>query len=763
MLSSQFIKAGNTANRYDSYVSAPWFRKKFTLDSLPAAAKVTVGTPGFYRAFVNGHEITKGPLAPYISNPDHILYYDEYEITSLLAGGENVLVILAGNGNLSSPGGSVWDFEKFPWTDAQKVAFCLDFDGQTTEADGSVKCAPSHIYFDDLRAGERHDGSLYDENILLPGFDDSAWECALPAFATKGERKLCTAHPVSFLDELKGEFTGIKECSGDYRPHKKACGDGGYEMTPAEEPAKGSAYVFDFGVNTAGIPVMTVTGRPGQRLELQFAEYIDADGKVNWNNIDFFPDGYSQRDVFICSGRENEKFEPYFTYHGARYCAVFGLDEETLPSFSVSLRRISTVTERLADFSCSDENAVKLFNMCVNSDASNFVYFPTDCPQREKNGWTGDAANSSERMAMFYDVYDDYREWMNNIRKAQNKDGLIPCIIPTDTWGTDGCGPSWEKAIAMIPWNAYRFTGRKEILEENCEAVYSYLKYLESSMDRDGLIKHDLGDWLPVNHWKKAHEKVCAAASASSACDCAASMFGVLGRDDYAEFAKGLKARLIYALRRHFVNPITAICDNGGQSAQSLAIMRGIFKEEETEKAVKNLVAAVENDGEHISYGLQGATALLPCLFENGFADLAWKLIMRDDFPSYKHFIDQGLTSIPENFFRDDLSDINSLNHHMFGNIAQFMVQYVAGLRPSFDVIHIEPCYVKALEYAEAGVMTDRGEVRFRWERMNDGSILNVLTAPEGTNITCGETEGKFIVNGKEADECDRKGYQLFS
>lgn len=762
MFSDKFIRLGEKPNRYDCFVSAPWFRKAFTLEKNPEKAVFTIGTPGFYRAFINGKEITKGLFAPYISNPDHVLCYDEYDVTELLTEGVNVLVVLAGNGNVSSPGGSVWDFDRFPWTDAAKVAFAFDIDGVTTESGTDVKCRESHVYFDDLRSGERADGRLFDAAIFEKDYDDSGWKNAIEGCCPKGEKRLTDAHPITYTgNDYEGKDLGIMTVSDEYHPHKMSWGEP--HMEPAEDFMKGDARVFDFGINTTGVPVFTVDGIKGQRLEFQFAEYIDNEGRISYRNINFFPDGYSQRDVYICKGEKDEVYQPSFTYHGARYCAVFGLEEGQ--SFSMKYRQISTVKSRFVDFDCSDKDAVKLFDMSVNSDISNFVYFPTDCPHREKNGWTGDAANSSQRMLMFYDVYNDCLEWMRHVRLSQDENGMPACIVPTDKWGYgDGCGPSWDKVLALMPWNAYRYSGRKEILEENCEAVYRYIQYIKNHrLDKDGLVKKDLGDWLCIGYHKRCSDKVSACASMCAFIDCAVKIFGECGKDDYINEALKLREDLIAALRKFFVNPYNSICDNGGESAQSLAIMHGIFTEEEKEKALENLVCAIKAEDNHICFGLQGATALFPVLFENGLGDLAWEMIMRRDYPSYAHFLEQGLTSMPESFFHDDLRDIDSLNHHMFGNIAQFFVEWVAGLSYDCGRLTIQPCYVEKLSFAEAKYSTEKGEITFRWER-KDGEIYNTLTLPEGTEMLIDYrfVRGNLSIKENSITNGDRKSYSLF-
>ena len=149
--------------------------------------------------------------------------------------------------------------------------------------------------------------------------------------------------------------------------------------------------------------------------------------------------------MYICKGEGEETFVPPFTYHGFRYVLVEGIDEaQATESLLTYLVMNSDLKER-GNFSCSDEtvNLLQLFTR--RSDLANFYYFPTDCPHREKNGWTGDASMSAEHMLLNLHAENSLREWMRNVRKAQRIDGALPGIVPTSGWGFAwGNGPAWD-------------------------------------------------------------------------------------------------------------------------------------------------------------------------------------------------------------------------------------------------------------------------------------------------------------------------------
>lgn len=153
---------------------------------------------------------------------------------------------------------------------------------------------------------------------------------------------------------------------------------------------------------------------------------------------------YAQTDVYICKGGY-EEFAPKFKYDGFRYAIVEGLEKEQATSETLTFLEMSSDLKERASFNCSDEVLNKLQEITRRSVLSNFFYFPTDCPHREKNGWTGDAAVSAEHILLNLTAEKSLKEWLLNIRFAQREDGALPGIVPTGGWGFKwGNGPMWD-------------------------------------------------------------------------------------------------------------------------------------------------------------------------------------------------------------------------------------------------------------------------------------------------------------------------------
>lgn len=763
MFSKKFVCAGYDYSEYTSFVPSPYFRKSFTVSDLSLPCKITVCGLGFYDIFINGKKITKGLLAPYVSNPDDIIYYDEYDLARYITEGENVVGIQLGNGMQNSPGGQIWDFDIAAFRGAPRVAFALEADGKIFEANSGVKTAPSPIIFDDLRCGCFYDARNEIENWSCPDFDDSAWSDAVRAETPRGEARLCTAEPILPRKTLKP--VSVRRCKlAEYKPR----GDVVKECSSFPS-AEREGWLYDFGTNTAGIETLKIKGERGQQIDLQFGEYINADGELDINNIHFFPKGFSQRDIYILKGEGEEIFKPQFTYHGARYCLVLGITEEQATEDLLTFRVCSSALETRGGFRTSDSTLSTLQKMVVNSDLSNFFYFPTDCPHREKNGWTGDAAISCEQLMLNFGPEKSYTEWLRSIRKAQNENGELPGIVPTGGWGFAwGNGPAWDQIIVTLPYYIYRFRGDKSVLEENAPAIMRYADYISRNRTPRGTVELGLGDWCPITAMKAPLEftdsVVC-----MDLLDKAAYIFSALGYSLQEEFCKKLRLEIKAAVRKYLIDLETCTAIGCCQTSQAMAIYYNVFEPAEKTQAFKVLLKTIADADEHMDMGFLGARCVFRVLADHGEADLAYKMIARPDYPSYGNFIERGLTSLPEDFRRNEERP-NSLNHHFFGDISAWFISYIAGIKinPSGDdcnEVRITPNFISALNDARAYHITVAGPVLAAWVRTENGIILTTDCA-EGVHGEIRLPNGYSFAKSKKAFaklESGRNEYEIIA
>lgn len=719
-MNKKFIKATNEACSFEKHVSDPYIRKSFILDFLPKKAEISICGLGFYRLFINGKEITKGQIAPYISNPDHYCYYDTYDVKDMLTEGKNAVGIIIGNGFYNQFGGAIWDFEKAPWLGSPRVSleFCAE-DGNKKlcfAADESFKVHPSPIIFDDYRMGEHYDANKEIKDWCSPDFDDSDWKNALPAETPRGELRLCTAEPIKIIERIK--------------PVK---------ITKCEK-----GFIYDFGVNNAGVCLMKVKADKGTKITLRHGEHITDAGEIDQRSIGFDRPGfeyyktYNQKDIFISNG-EYAEYMPHFTYHGFRYVEVCGITEELATEELLTFLVMSSGFKTLAEFNCSDEIVNRLYEMAVRSDRSNFLYFPTDCPHREKNGWTGDASMSADHMAIMHDVSASWREWLNNIRKAQNTEGALPGIVPTDMWGFEwGNGPVWDSVIFNLPYMLYKYRGETEAIKENASAMIRYLEYIIGKKESDGTVSIGLGDHAPVG--RNANDylvptKVSSSVAVMDIAKKAAEMFGVVGYTHHAAFAKGIYKEMRDTVRRELIDLDTCTVLGECQSSQAICIYYGVFDKDEEPKAVEKMVEYIHAKDDSFDCGFIGMHAIFHILSDYGYGELAYHMITKKDFPSYAFWVEQGETTLAEHFLdytKEPLKETFSHNHHFMGDIGRWFIERLAGLCiVKSDYIEIKPDFIKSLDFASASVELPKGNASVSWKRENGRIILSV-SMPEG-------------------------------
>ena len=738
MFSCRFISATREYSTLEKQVPAPYLRRSFEIKAPVQRAALTICGLGFYEAYLNGQRITKGLLAPYVSNPDDILYYDRYDLTDRLRPGKNVLALLLGNGMLNCPGGQVWNFENVRYRSAPKVALALEAEttaGETLllEADEQFRCAPSPIQYDDLRAGEWYDARKEIPGWNLPEFDDSAWALALPAETPRGECRLCQAEPIVTTAELAPRSVRPARIGLLPKVHQKL------PQLPLTGPdACLEGWLYDFGVNAAGLCRLKIKGRPGQRIILQFGEKLDEEGNLDLRGMAFLPLPVNHRDVYICRGGEEEIYTPAFTYHGFQYCLAIGLDkEQALPETLTYLVMNSDLKTR-GDFSSSDDRLNRLQQAVRVSDLANFYYFPTDCPHREKNGWTADAALSCEQTLLNFTPENSYREWLHNIRKAQREDGALPGVVPTGGWGFDwGNGPAWDCVLVYLPYFIWRYRGDVQVIRENAGAVMRYLHYITTRRDARGLIHIGLGDWCQSAHSNRAKAPLefTDTVLCIDICRKAAVIFGAAGMTAQRAFALAVGEEFRRAARAYLLDLGSMTALGGCQTCQAMAIFYDVFEPAEKPAAFQALLKMIaENDG-LMDVGVLGARVLFRVLSRFGRTDLAYDMITTRRYPSYGNWLDQGATSLWESVRPRDCSP-DSHNHHFWGDVSGWMFEALAGIqvnpheREPGEVLLL-PRIIDALEHASAFHTLPQGRLSSAWKRVGD-QVEWTVEIPEG-------------------------------
>ncbi len=743
MLSTKFIKATEKYCTYENNVCAPYIRKSFLLDALPEKAAVTLTSTGFFKLFINGDEVSS-LLSPMITNPDDMLFYDTYDVTDKLVKGKNVIALILGNGMSNAMGGYIWDFDKAHFRSAPKLALAFESDSLTFEADTSFKTHPSPIYFDDLRSGEFYDAEKEIDGWALPDFDDSDWESVIEAEAPRGKATPNDTDKIVIREELPA--TEIRECIIRNTPNKLtrpvAIDISSAAFYKPEPEEKGFAFVFP--KNTACIPRLRIKGRPGQRIIIQASEWLADDGYLGTEQIhSFYPFGFCQRDIYVCKGDGEEEYVPSFSYHGARYLALVGVDREQIDLSTLTMLVISSDVKTRGGFECSDGVINRLQAATVTSDLANLVYFPTDCPHREKNGWTGDAADSAEQMTLNFTVERTFKQWLKQVVAAQNEAGALPGIIPTSGWGFKwGNGPAWDQVLVELPYQTYKYRGDLSSFQITSTALFKYLHYISNRRDSHGLLAIGLGDWcntLRSHVSPKCPLVVSDTAIAYNICTKAEILYRAVGQNLQADFCRAFSDELKTSFRKYLIDFASLTVTSNCQGAQAIAIAYGLFESAEMPSAYARLIELIHEADDHFDCGVKGMRLLTHVLADRGDSELAYKMIARTDAPSYGMWTEElGLVSLAESFHREYDSSTTSYNHHFFGDISNFFITKLAGIQvnPHLDNhlnVNIKPSFVSQLDHASAYYETEKGKVSVKWQRNGDKILLDV-EIPEGVS-----------------------------
>ena len=697
------------------YKPAPYFRKEFKAAKKIKSARAYVAVAGLYELYINGEKIGDHRLDPMYTRFDRRNLYVTYDVTPQLQNGDNAIGVLLGNGWYNHQSIAVWNFHNAPWRN--RPAFCLDL--RVTYDDGSVetintgldwKTSSSPIVLNSIYTAEHYDARLEQEGWNKPSFDDSKWR------------------GVGFRSAPSGNVTAQQ-----IRPIRNV------ETVPAQTIKKmdDSTYLIDFGRNIAGVTKIKVSGDEGTVVKIKHGERLYDNGYIDMTNIDVYYRGDReadpfQTDVVILDGKKEIEFMAKFNYKGFRYAEVTSSKPVALDKNSITAYFMHSDVPAVGEIKTSNPLIDRLWWATNNAYLSNLMGYPTDCPQREKNGWTGDGHFAIETALYNFDAITVYEKWLADHRDEQQPNGVLPDIIPTGGWGygTDN-GLDWTSTIAIIPWEVYMFYGDSKLLSDCYENIKRYVNYVDNTSPNH-LTTWGRGDWVPV----KTQSNKELTSSVYYYVDTrilarAAKLFGK--QADYEHYS-ALAEKIKDAINAKFLNRATGIYAGGSQTELSVPLQWGVVPEDMTQKVADNLAKKVEEAGFHLDVGVLGAKALLNALTKNGHVEAAYKVAVQDKYPSWGWWIVNGATTLLENWDLKAERDISD-NHMMFGEIGGWFFKGLGGIypdpeKPGFKNILLRPNFVKGLGSFEAKHRSPYGTIVSQWEVRRKQVIYNVVVPP---------------------------------
>ncbi len=709
--------------------SAPMFRKEFDAGEEIRSARIYVSACAYAEVRLNGEKISNAFLDPGFTRYDKRNLYTVTEVADKLREGANVLSVVLGNGFYNEIHRlATWDFEKALWRNRARFVLELHIehaDGSISivSSDGSWKTTADGPYVNnDIYSGDTYDARKEIAGWYNPGFDDTGLRNAV---------EVSDPSPVLVSQKM-----------GQILPSE--------ELAPVAIKNFGDTiHVFDFGKNISGLCRLEVEGKAGTELALAHAEILKADGRIEPGNINIYyysRPGYGfQTDRYILKGGGAEEWTPSFSYHGFRYVEVKSNVPMKLDANSLTAIHFHTAMESVGSFGCSNLLLDTLCNMARRTYCNNFMSIPTDCPQREKNGWTADAYLGQEVGLLNFDGILAYEKWLDDFVDNQKEDGSISGIIPSSGWGyADWIGPVWDAALFIIPYNLYLYYGDKTAIDKVWPVCKKYLEYLNSREDELGLVYYGIGDWLPFD--TKTPTDYTSALFYRNDYFLMSKFAEILGEDASAYKAKEEKLR--NAVNRKFYDPKTGLYATGSQTGQAVALYWGIVPDSEIPKVVSGLRDLVIRKDGHLDFGSMGTKTVLRMLTKYGMSDLAFEMATKDDHPSWLSWIHDGLTTLPETWTMSPKFNDASLDHIFFGDICAWLVNDIVGIQkddsiPGFGHIVLAPHFVKGLNYAKATYKSIRGEIKVEWHR-EKGQVIYKVSIPENTTATFISEDNSF-------------------
>ena len=687
--------------RKNGWAHSPVFRKRFTAGTFKNACCAICGL-GFFELRLNDRKVGKDLLIPSFTRYDRRSEYLCFDVAEYLVPGENIAEVILGNGFYNQITPDTFGSENAIWKSDPKFILDLQLDGQSILiSDSDWLAAHGPILKNSIRTGETYDARLE----LAP------WTPGIPPDPAVWKRVFITDSPGGTLSLSRAPACRVVQI---LKP-----------VTQISLPD--GAIVFDFGQNISGNCEITVSGSAGREVILIHGEKLDERQDIDNHHIGedtFDPD--FQTDRYFLNDRTCQTWSPRFSWHGFRYVkAIIPADVELI---NIVARFIRSGFPSVGHAECSNATLNALTRCALRSYASNFVNIPTDCPHREKMGWTGDAQLAAELGLWHYDVKENYRAWLDSMRDCQRLSGQIPGMVPFCAhWQF---GPVWDSALILLPYQVWRFTGDESIVRENYEAGKKLLGYW-ASLAQDNLIEFGPGDWCHADRDRAVSGKVDATAYY---CFCLQVMSALAPVAGHPEDAPGLleaAERVRKAFQKEF-------CREGGHCAKdeptalALSLEFDLVPAEERAAAAARLNQRMLQRDCRADFGIVGAKMGPRALARNGYFDTALTILTQPEFPGWGWWLRHGATSLWETW-----NGNQSRNHVMFGDLGAWLWEYAAGLRPDVDApgfrrFLIAPPQTALLTEVSCHRETPYGVIRWNWHADCD-EVSGELTVPNGT------------------------------
>ena len=726
---ASWITGHYTPNKKQRY-PVDCFAKHFTVQDA-RKARLYITACGLYEAKLNGQRVGKVILAPGITDYRKRVQYQTYDVTDLLQDGENTLTVQLADGWYRGSCGA-WGLLNQYGTETKLLAQL-----EITRTDGSIQtiCTDaSWAWSNDgpIRFADNKDGETVDAN-------------AVPSYSGRAK---CTRHHVA---PTASDNVTVTE-------HE--------QFTPTLLTTPAGKSVLDFGQNMAGYVRFSVTARARQKIHLRFGEMLDKNGEFTQKNIQCSNKKVTtplQQVSYTCKDGINE-YKTTFAIFGFQYVLV----ETDVPFTPQDFTAVAVYSdmERTGWLESSNPLLDKFVENTVWSAKNNHADLPTDCPTRERHGWSGDAQIFCGTASYLFDYAPMAQKYLNDLYDWQTRDGCLPQIAPEG--GTDfymramNGSVGWADAGVLMPYVLWKQYDDTEILKKYLPGMRRYARFMQKrcgkwypTARRTGLHGQDkkylsnygqaYGEWAEpgsVHHmtWKDCavpHPETATAYTAH-VMDCMAEMESALGNEQeaasYRAFAAGCR-KSYQALRRTPLYPLDT--DRQAQLVRPLAF--DLLDEPQRSYAQKRLLAALQSFGWRVGTGFLSTPLILSVLTEIDL-DSAYRLLENEEMPGWLFMPKSGATTIWEawegNATQND--GIASLDHYSKGAMVEWLFRTMCGIRvDGSNHFAVAPHPGGHFTHAKAAYNSVYGKVESGWEKTPDGWRYTITIPANCTATLC--------------------------
>ncbi|MBD5131302.1 MAG: family 78 glycoside hydrolase catalytic domain [Clostridiales bacterium] len=724
--------------------SAPVLRKEFSTASGKTirSARAYIAGLGLYELKINGNNATDSVLNPANTDYNDTVLYDVYDVTNLIASGDNAIAVELGNGfyNENITG---WGWNTAPWRNAPRLRFELD----VTYTDGTkeqVRSDASWKYSVDgpTTRNSIYSGETFDArraaDFSNAEYSDAAWRNAGIVSAPNG----------------KLVWQDMEQMTKTASFGKVDGAEGVLDISYSASLGKWTVKTPRNIAGWARIAFRNTT--PGQKITIDYAETLASDGNLNLKTES---DGVTQRDEYICkgvSGSDTEVYEPKFNYKGVNYVQISGYSG-TLTADDVVCYQINSNVAHTSTFSTSNEMLNTMHDLMTRTLLNNFHGKPTDTPWLEKNGWMGDVNIAIETMGFDFDIARFMTKFLNDIKDSQTSNGNVPQLVPNSGTANMSNAPVWNTVYIFAVKELVDTYGMSYLIDE----YYDSMKKL-AELDIDTLNngiwpdQYLLGDWSsPVStpgNGEVPYDEEPVDGGAFAATAYIYQMLGVM--TEYAQaLKKPLDAAKFTLARTTVLNAFNARYYKDGyyettewannhahdrtkyrQTSQILPLAFGMVKNENIDAVVSRLVKDIKDKDYHLDTGIIGTKYILPILCDYGYEDVAYRIVTQTTYPSWGYWLEKGATSLWEMWE----STSRSQNHYFLGTYDQWFFEYIGGIKnvtDGYKTFDIDPLLAGDLENADISLDTVRGKLEVKWAFVADNKAKFDITIPFGSTV----------------------------